>query len=50
MLNKIINRIAFKLLVIVSTFGWIYGIADMLKNGISHTIRVMIFYNPFTTF
>lgn len=50
MLNKIIKKIALILLIIVSTFGWINGFVDMSKNGILHTVRVMIFYNPFTTF
>lgn len=50
MLNKIVKKIALILIIIVSTFGWIIGFVDMSKNGVSHTLRVMIFYNPFTTF
>lgn len=50
MIKKNIKKTVLILLIILSTFGWIIGVDDMLKNGILHTVRVMIFYNPFTTF
>ena len=50
MLKKFIIKFTTIILLTVSTFGWIIGFVDISKNGILHTIRVMIFYNFFTTF